>query len=329
MEVVQPSQISSAEFDPVIQARPILHEDISNKKTLLITAGDSWTWGAHLGHAPDAGTDQQEDTEYRNSHVFGRHLADLLDSDFVNYSFCGATNLDIINRLADYTAKIHKHYSDIHMMFVLSEVGRELDLSNYKDDYEILAGASWPKWEDLLAYSVDSNVYKNVLDECRRQGWQIYAILALHLELKKSKDIYDLMRRYEKFTLEYLQSKFSKYIVAHTFTYFDQDNLDLVGNHAVATPWNQVLADSAGIELFKARPKVVMFGFERLLTYVKTYHKHLEDKSMILEIMNDITEVESWWETTSQTTGLVHVTGYPREQGHRWWAEYIFKEKFQ
>ena len=47
-------------------------EDIQNKDTLLVTVGDSWTWGDHLGSID---WDKSVDDPIRLTQVFGRKLA--------------------------------------------------------------------------------------------------------------------------------------------------------------------------------------------------------------------------------------------------------------
>ena len=74
--------------------RSIIHEDINNNPTLLVTIGDSWTWGDSLGRI-DLDKNIADDMDHRTSHIFGNLLAKKLDRDFLMLAKCGATNSQI------------------------------------------------------------------------------------------------------------------------------------------------------------------------------------------------------------------------------------------
>ena len=71
----------------ITKERSWLHEDISNKDILLITVGDSWTWGDSLFDI-DISTPNY-DNPNRVKHIYGAKLAELLNADFVNVGECG------------------------------------------------------------------------------------------------------------------------------------------------------------------------------------------------------------------------------------------------
>ena len=52
-----------------------------NRKTLVVTIGESWTWGDSLGKTQHKIFD---DKEFRLANVYGRRLADTLQADFLN-----------------------------------------------------------------------------------------------------------------------------------------------------------------------------------------------------------------------------------------------------
>lgn len=86
-----------------------------NKPTLLITIGESWTWGDSLGNQ-------------RLQTVYGRQLADLLDSDWLNIAKCGESNLWIADHYAEVCKLIPNWgYKDVKIVLTLTEVGREFN----------------------------------------------------------------------------------------------------------------------------------------------------------------------------------------------------------
>ena len=85
------------------------------KSTLLITIGESWTWGDSLGHL-------------RLEKVYGRQLADLLDSDWLNIAKCGESNLWIADHYAEVCELIPDwEYRDVKIVLTLTEIGREFN----------------------------------------------------------------------------------------------------------------------------------------------------------------------------------------------------------
>jgi len=83
--------------------------------TLLITAGDSWTWGDSLG-----------DEEFRTTHIYGRLIADTIDADFMNVAWCGESNSTIYDKLIEELTNVTEKYKHIIVIFTLTENCREI-----------------------------------------------------------------------------------------------------------------------------------------------------------------------------------------------------------
>ncbi len=99
---------------------------VRNKKSLLITAGDSWTYGDSLGKTKvRLGID---DTEYRLNNIYGKLLADRIDADWINFALPGASNQLIINWLTELLLTI-TDYNSIICVITLTESGRHEELS--------------------------------------------------------------------------------------------------------------------------------------------------------------------------------------------------------
>lgn len=98
-------------------------EDIQNKDILLITVGDSWTWGDHLGNID---WDRASDDPIRLQQVYGRLLANTLDADWVNLARPGCSNYWMLEKLQDLQPFIQSAtYKKIYVVVTLSEDLRE------------------------------------------------------------------------------------------------------------------------------------------------------------------------------------------------------------
>lgn len=98
-------------------------EDIQNRDILIITVGDSWTWGDHLGNID---WDKASDDPVRLQQVFGRLLADKLDADWVNLARPGCSNYWMLEKLQDIHPFIQQaQYKHIYVVVTLTEDLRE------------------------------------------------------------------------------------------------------------------------------------------------------------------------------------------------------------
>jgi hypothetical protein len=106
--------------------RSWMHEDINNKSTLLITAGDSWTWGDSLF---DISMSKTLDHPDRVKFIYGSLIAEKLECDFVNLGKCAGSNFEILN-LVDSVLKFnYEKYDQIFVIITLTENLRELKTS--------------------------------------------------------------------------------------------------------------------------------------------------------------------------------------------------------
>ena len=140
-----------------------LHRGCPN---LVITIGDSWTWGDSLGKTETT----QDNKEYRIKHVYGNCLANKLQADFINLGVCGASNewiFETCNRVLD-IANTQKEYSNIYLILTLTETGRELSdkisdkfmpvLKNNPDDFFLSFEHSYAAKLESLSAKCAENV---------------------------------------------------------------------------------------------------------------------------------------------------------------------------
>ena len=105
----------------------------TNSSTLLVTIGESWTWGDSLVRTQHKYVD---DREFRLANVFGGQLATKLGADFLNIAEPGQSNTWIANQYKEFVDAITEFdYKRIIIVLTLTEVGREFegDLDQTRD----------------------------------------------------------------------------------------------------------------------------------------------------------------------------------------------------
>lgn len=110
--------------------------------TLVVTFGDSWTWGSDISNAYSS--------EYRCNNVYGHQLAREFSADFLNLAVPGAGNQYIHQLFCDF-AKIVKDltYKRIIAIIVFTEIGR--DFNGWFD-----RSVDYRQWLDANIISSDS-----------------------------------------------------------------------------------------------------------------------------------------------------------------------------
>jgi hypothetical protein len=101
------------------------HSDIKQKDILVITAGDSWTWGDSL------------DRDLRLQQIYGHKIRQTLQADWINIGLCGWSNSWILDHAIFATKKLEQNsYKKIYLVVTLTESGRDVEsASSYLYDY--------------------------------------------------------------------------------------------------------------------------------------------------------------------------------------------------
>lgn len=101
------------------------YEDISNKDNLLVTVGDSWTFGDHLGCID---WDKASDDPIRLTQIYGRILSNLMEADWINLASPGCSNywmLETLNAVNHHFYRVKNDYKKITLVITLTEDLRE------------------------------------------------------------------------------------------------------------------------------------------------------------------------------------------------------------
>lgn len=87
-------------------------------QNLVVTIGDSWTWGADI--TPN------DDKNIRLKNSYGGIISRELDADFLNLGQCGSCNLHIIERVKELNS-IDLEYNNVYVICTFTEPARSLD----------------------------------------------------------------------------------------------------------------------------------------------------------------------------------------------------------
>jgi lysophospholipase L1-like esterase len=91
---------------------------------LLITVGDSWTWGDSLGNTKARMA--KDDSDYRLNNVYGGLMSAKLESNWVNLALPGISNTLMITWLEQLLSS-NLEYTKIDCIITLTETGRHED----------------------------------------------------------------------------------------------------------------------------------------------------------------------------------------------------------
>ncbi len=113
-------------------------EEFNNKKNLLVTIGDSWTWGDSLSddlrkkrtkYLEKILEKTCHDRDIRKKSVYGYYLGQLLDADWINCAMPGFSNRYIAERFKQIIKNklFLEKYDNVYFVLCLTETGREIE----------------------------------------------------------------------------------------------------------------------------------------------------------------------------------------------------------
>jgi len=166
------------------------YEKFQNSNRLIVTTGDSWTWGDSLGNAN--ASEGIDDFEYRTTHIYGSLLAEKLQCDLINVAECGVSNIIIHDRLCSILPNLVTKYKNIDVVITLTEMCREItddpiwnpNTSDYDSLMSLLSSYEknmmnsfatlfneWPKINFLLARNFTQTYSENKLPQEVTKTW--------------------------------------------------------------------------------------------------------------------------------------------------------------
>jgi len=107
--------------------REWIAESSTGKENILITIGDSWTWGDSLGTSATIENNQK----YRYENFYTSLLANKLDADWLMLAWCGTNNRWIVSRYLEVCRAIrqgfYKGFKKIYVHVNFTEMFRDID----------------------------------------------------------------------------------------------------------------------------------------------------------------------------------------------------------
>ena len=277
------------------------HEVNRKSKTLLICAGDSWTWGDSL------------DPDTRTQQIYGALISQDLNCDFINIGLPGESNLIVKDYLSKVKNALRKKYKKIHVIFTLTESTRDLvSVCDYcENTYNFIKGNSWTPFDKL-----ESNNY-NLLEK-EFPDSHILDTIRLHLALSNCNTIESTLQIIEDLTVSAIKDIFPNTIFGRNFTSWS------TLSHATAKlTWTEVIAikgklSSPPVELYFATHDM---GAKRIIDYNKKFNRIPDFKENILVHLERTTELIDWLVDSPHNSNKG--SKHPLEDAHKWWADYL------
>lgn len=298
-----------------------------NCDTLVISVGDSWSWGAGLQSDNDS-----DNIEYRTSHCCGSIVADRTNSDFINIGFPGYSNMLHIRSAFDILNRLQKSYKKIFVILTLSESGRDISDDFYKrpEYYNTLRGDSWPTYKDLISNTVDFGKLKFALKELASNNIYFEYPLKAFLRAKQFTNVTDIIQSLEKTSFKMLVDKIKQnsnpnifYVVGRTYVDTFDQNFKIISPYTcfLSKKWVDLLDETSSNPYPTSVHNVTQMGSDPLFAFDDFVHSTVDLSSRTKLIEHSLSALQ-WLNLCTLTRGK---TPYPTEYGHQLWAEYILE----
>jgi len=262
-------------------------KDEEQANTLVITIGDSWTFGDSLGQIFKT---HNEDLPARQTQTYGRHIANYFEADWYNEGTCGGSNIDIAEA-ARRSAKLIEKYKNIYMFVTLTEStreGREVQevLHGFANDYKIHSETAGESTLGFMRFCEQCEI--DLFRQLQRELPTVNIVLA------------------RNFTVSYKETNYGNLI--HAPKNWVALNYEELNNEQVLDE----LQCTGGVTMM-------------VLDYLKTLKKRNDIcgdyKDYIIEQV-DYTDKLIWWLKNNQ----LHYDAascHPKAEAHKLWADYL------
>lgn len=270
------------------------HENLRDKDTLIVTVGDSWTWGDGL-HGIDGSLSSGGPIDHpkRTTSIYGWLLAEKLDADFVNMGYCAGSNRWMIDTLERFLKQLPLTYSKIYIIVTLTENHRELNKTV----------AHWPKYSTFpYIPTIQGELNLNLFFKEYEAN--------MFLRLKSVIDAFPNIT----------------FLVGRNFTYSHEENIPILGSIHLSKTWVDCLVEKQNCIV--DYPKNL-----RVLTLMSygPLEEHLKDmpvyKDAVEPHMTDSFNAIEW--LMNSEFNYKKATKHPTEEGHRIWADYLYEQLVQ
>lgn len=285
---------TASEKDSVTVAGKKLFDFIDRgSKILVITIGDSWSWGADLTQQKLQGAhvDRLLDDQYRIQHVYGNVLAKMIDADFLGLGESGSGNWYINRKLKElHRIKQRLAYDRVLVFGIFTDLGRDF---NSHCDVEI----------DYRSWLLEN--------------------------INQSTDYYDFLRfinhQISSSIVEIISEFDARYQFFFSTNFVDPIGYDLLDPWFLPETWLQVICAKNQI---RYRPEQCYMVFPWVIEKFEAVFDMAPELDRIewLEWMNEIgqsanTRAEVCFRDNVNFGPLLH----PSAPNHACWAEYLYR----
>jgi hypothetical protein len=284
------------------------HECNRNSDHLLITAGDSWTWGGSL------------DPTKRTELIYGQVLSNKKNYDWINVGLSGESNLVIKDYVSKVFDSLTKKYKSITIIFTLTESTRDLTSLNFaEDNYNNIKGDHCPDFVNLNHnnMSVVENEFPNS---------HIVDVLNMHLALQYCRTIQLSIAAIEEVTVDCIKHAFPstvKLVLARNFTSWSD-----ISNSTVPETWTENIARNGKLPAY---PQDLLFGTigmgaDNIVAYQDKFNRLIDFKQDLLNHLDNTETAINWLVASPYNSSKA--TKHPLAEAHSWWADHLYKLDF-
>lgn len=298
------------------------HEKDRVSDTLLMTVGDSWTWGDSLGNT-SAGLGR-DDRSYRLSKIYGNLVADDLVLDHINIGLPGLSNFDMLQRFRRVHAGLTRSYQKVYVVFTLTEIGRDYagGLLAQKESWENIRGGDWPAWQDIIDQRATEYQLKFAQQELTKGDVDLRHHLALFLGTMPSKDIKSVMEFNEHYVtsliMDTLESMGVEWAIGSAFTSWIDPTL--VPKDRYLGQWTDIIAAQGNLVSYPSTHLLSQAGMIPLIDLCDRLQIPNRQHDWI-DYFDRARDAIDWLSASPYNSQVA--TRHPLEQAHRWWADRI------
>lgn len=261
-----------------------------NSNTLVVTIGDSWTWGADLTKLSFNGLHHNklaDDADYRLANVFGGIVASSLHADFLNLGESGASNYYIANKLLE-LSKIREslEYTNIIVVCVFTEVARDF---NGSDD-------------SLIDY----------------YSW-------LSSNINTHSDYYNLLKFINSNVTDKIVPLLNKFNIYFATNFVDPIGFENISQHFLSKSWLQVWCEHKQIQYPEPCYVVSPWVFEKL-EQALDINPNLNRTNFLIWAADALASANNRAAICKKDNVNFGNLLHPLAEGHRVWAQYILEQ---
>ena len=261
--------------------------DICKKDTLVITLGESWTYGDSL------------DEEHRRSQIYGRLIANALDADYINIARCGASNSWILKRAQQVIKRPDlDSYKNVYIVFTFTESGRDFER---KSDWLVNYTSYYEDYQDNITIDFYDQIFNDLEDT-----W--------------TKTLDTIVNNLPKNVQVVLGQNFPWHEHFYSFDYGNKV-LKLEKNWIEAISNEYKLASPPRARFVTGWVWNLMTGINDILSIDDTSVY----KMWTLDKLDSALKVNEWLDTSPVNLNKT-ASKHPNPTGHKIWADYIVKQ---